>query len=543
MAWDNQNQLITVHEDNYYNRKKKDGTGSYAREFEPGNYQFVTLQTVMDQFMISYVGKDKIIPTINKLDVQFHAMRGLQEFSYDTLKSYKGFEFTLPPKLSVILPQDFVAYTQVSWSDSNGIKHPIHYTNDTSNPRNPYQTENDSLHGQDNPFSLHAIGTFTAGSSVVELDGLYPELFTSVQGVGGVTIKFINPGMFDGVVVSGGFKGAHVYAVWHDKTTQKTSIQINSPNDGHNVNNVQIVPSVSGDMHLEFHYQNPISIPYDPAKANSYNLIPGVKLPILYNPVFSATHNKITAASPADVADIRVGMKVCCSNEYFNNQNCLVLDVDYENGFIWVHGPQQTASHNSPLPAGTPLIASTVAPTGTTFTSIPSLCFVDEDILAKNAQRRNHGPHMYEESDTLTSFKGSNEYDEATDDEIRALGGAKYGLDPQRANANGTFYIDQDKGTMRFSSDLVGKTIIIDYISDSLGQVREQVVHKFAEEAMYKWIAYAVLATRSNTPEYLVARFKKERFAEMRKAKLRLQNINFKEFTQILRGKSKLIKH
>jgi len=29
----------------------------------------------------------------------------------------------------------------------------------------------------------------------------------------------------------------------------------------------------------------------------------------------------------------------------------------------------------------------------------------------------------------------------------------------------------------------------------------------------------------------------------MRKAKLRLQNINFKEFTQILRGKSKQIKH
>ena len=163
---------------------------------EPGNYQFVTLQTVMDQFLISYVGKDKIIPTVNKLDVQYHAMRGLQEFSYDILRSHRGFEFTLTPKLSSILPQDFIAYTQVSWSDSNGTKYPIYYTNDTSNPRNPYQTPDNSLHGQDNPFALHAIGTFTAGSSVIELDGLYPQLFTGVTGTSAVRVKEINPGFF-----------------------------------------------------------------------------------------------------------------------------------------------------------------------------------------------------------------------------------------------------------------------------------------------------------------------------------------------------------
>ena len=68
-------------------------------------------------------------------------------------------------------------------------------------------------------------------------------------------------------------------------------------------------------------------------------------------------------------------------------------------------------------------------------------------------------------------------------------------------------------------------------------------VHKFAEEAMYKCIAYAVLSTRANTPEYVVRRFKKERFAAIRSAKLRLSNIKLEEITQILRGKSKQIKH
>jgi hypothetical protein len=85
--------------------------------------------------------------------------------------------------------------------------------------------------------------------------------------------------------------------------------------------------------------------------------------------------------------------------------------------------------------------------------------------------------------------------------------------------------------------------VILDYISDSLGTNAEMQVHKFAEEAMYKSIAYAILSTRINTQEYIVKRYKKEKFAETRKAKLRLSNIKLEELTQILRGKSKQIKH
>ena len=88
-----------------------------------------------------------------------------------------------------------------------------------------------------------------------------------------------------------------------------------------------------------------------------------------------------------------------------------------------------------------------------------------------------------------------------------------------------------------------GKTIILDYISDSLGTDGEMQVHKFAEEAMYKWIAYAILSTRADTQEYIVQRYKKEKFAAIRTAKLRLSNIKLEELTQVLRGKSKWIKH
>jgi len=60
---------------------------------------------------------------------------------------------------------------------------------------------------------------------------------------------------------------------------------------------------------------------------------------------------------------------------------------------------------------------------------------------------------------------------------------------------------------------------------------------------MYMCIAYAILSTRANVQEYVVRRFKKDRFAAVRQAKLRLSNLKLGELTQILRGKSKQIKH
>jgi hypothetical protein len=51
------------------------------------------------------------------------------------------------------------------------------------------------------------------------------------------------------------------------------------------------------------------------------------------------------------------------------------------------------------------------------------------------------------------------------------------------------------------------------------------------------------MSTRMNVPEYAIRRYKKDKFAAIRKAKLRLSNIKLEELTQILRGKSKHIKH
>ena len=57
-----------------------------------------------------YIGKDKVISQAPRGDVIFHAKRGLQEFSFDTLRSIKSQEVTVPDSLSVIIPQDYVNY-------------------------------------------------------------------------------------------------------------------------------------------------------------------------------------------------------------------------------------------------------------------------------------------------------------------------------------------------------------------------------------------------------------------------------------------------
>ena len=68
-------------------------------------------------------------------------------------------------------------------------------------------------------------------------------------------------------------------------------------------------------------------------------------------------------------------------------------------------------------------------------------------------------------------------------------------------------------------------------------------IHKMAEEALYKHITYAILTSKADIPEYVVNRYKRERRAAMRNAKLRLSNIKLNELTQIMRGKTKQIKH
>ena len=100
-----------------------------------GSYEYISIKDIVNNFMTAYVGMDKLIPRVRRSDVIFHAKRGLQEFSYDTLKSINSQELTIPPSLSVAIPQDYVNYVQVSRIDNDGVKRIIYPVNNlTTSP-------------------------------------------------------------------------------------------------------------------------------------------------------------------------------------------------------------------------------------------------------------------------------------------------------------------------------------------------------------------------------------------------------------------------
>tara|TARA_B100000902_G_scaffold158592_1_gene154578 strand:- start:1821 stop:2816 length:996 start_codon:yes stop_codon:yes gene_type:complete len=138
--------------------------------------------------------------------------------------------------------------------------------------------------------------------------------------------------------------------------------------------------------------------------------------------------------------------------------------------------------------------------------------------------------------------------------------GQRFGSEPRHMNAHGSFYIDYLKGRLHLSGNLVGRVITLKYISDGVGTLQtgvhssspydteihteqDMIVHKFAQEAMIKHVLYGCMQARMQQPPGMLALLKREKFAETRKAKIRLSNIKIEEIAQIMRGKSKWIKH
>ena len=108
--------------------------GTYYAGEDFGNYQFVTLENIISAFLVAYVGEGKLITKVNRTDVQFHAMRALQELSYDILRSFKAQEIVIPNTLTMALPQDYVNYVKLARVNSDGIERVLYPTGKTSNP-------------------------------------------------------------------------------------------------------------------------------------------------------------------------------------------------------------------------------------------------------------------------------------------------------------------------------------------------------------------------------------------------------------------------
>ena len=122
--------------------------------------------------------------------------------------------------------------------------------------------------------------------------------------------------------------------------------------------------------------------------------------------------------------------------------------------------------------------------------------------------------------------------------------GARFGLNTETANTNPTFRIDKVSGVINFSSGMRDRSVVLEYISDGLypGDDNKIVINKLAEEYIYSYIKWAVLNTKSNQPEYVINRARKEKVSNWRNAKIRLSNLHPGRLLMNMRGQSKWIK-
>ena len=126
------------------------------------SYSYIKVQDLVNNFLVAYVGAGKLIPSVKRTDVIFHTKRALQEFSYDTLRSIKSQELTIPPSLNVPIPQDYVNYVNLSWVDDIGITHIIYPTTLTTNPYTKPIQDAQGIATQDNE------GQNLTGTSITE---------------------------------------------------------------------------------------------------------------------------------------------------------------------------------------------------------------------------------------------------------------------------------------------------------------------------------------------------------------------------------------
>tara|TARA_R110000824_G_scaffold14979_2_gene63318 strand:+ start:627 stop:2117 length:1491 start_codon:yes stop_codon:yes gene_type:complete len=485
----------------------------YYQISDHGNYQFTSLEDIINQFMVVYVGDQKIISKASRIDIAFHAQRALQELSFDTFKSTKAQEIVLPPSLQMILPQDYVNYTKISWSDSAGIKHPLYPTSSTSNPFSILQ-ETDGTYsfptGQEllvnADFSSSLTNTWNIIANATALASNYSSALELVAEE--LNFSYVTDAGF-------GTTYGHVSLIYQEiDVSQMRYIDISA--DG-----------VAEDL--------------------AYDTSVGVTAGTATSTVRFGLSTILPDSNYNNVIGGNVAPTPNASIDIFNLTN-----VNGESSYV-----EWTGNESSTKTVETIDVSSinTVYAIGLSFVNFPGALIngkkvqgnsLDNVSVTNALAAQTLSSSTGGSSTTWDSYKSgtpSENQDNYQDDTYWPMDGSRYGLDPQHAQANGSFYIDDQSGKIHFSSNISGKTVILDYISDSLGTDGEMQVHKFAEEAIYKWIAHAILSTRANTQEYIVNRFKKERFAAIRTAKLRLSNIKLEEITQILRGKSKQIKH
>ena len=79
-----------------------------------GSYQYVSLENIVNNYMLMYQGNHSLVNNEERYKILFHAKRGIQELNYDAFKEVKVLELKVCDSLRFVLPPDFVNWVRVS---------------------------------------------------------------------------------------------------------------------------------------------------------------------------------------------------------------------------------------------------------------------------------------------------------------------------------------------------------------------------------------------------------------------------------------------
>lgn len=96
----------------------------YNDEEQWGNYQYVTLDEVINTYIASRTSDDYTI-SIPRFQILLQVRRGMRELYYDVVKEIRVIELQLSPSLKITLPPDFVNFVRISYVDENGQLNPM----------------------------------------------------------------------------------------------------------------------------------------------------------------------------------------------------------------------------------------------------------------------------------------------------------------------------------------------------------------------------------------------------------------------------------
>ena len=153
-----------------------ENSGNIPENENWGSYQYISLEDIVNNFMLMYVGNDKLINNVQRYNVLFHAKRGIQEINYDALKEIKVLEISICDDLKFILPNDYVNYVRISLY-KDGVLRPL-TENIQTNYSNSYLQDNNCriLFDQD--------GNVLEGTSILDYDRITNQQKTMYPGSG-----------------------------------------------------------------------------------------------------------------------------------------------------------------------------------------------------------------------------------------------------------------------------------------------------------------------------------------------------------------------